>query len=418
MNLNQIAGAVEYCIRHEFFQASSVFTSKIESIDSRVTTLCLIYKDNTAQIKFNPTGKCDYNFRVFSLQDLFAMFLRRDQEIVSIFSQSILLLDKAKIASHLYSSLIPIKIYNQYFMSEEIFKFKSKRGCSKSLSMLFCDIGDSGNFIIKTFIPLCNMLKNQLKNCRLCITWKSGCYISGKAAKVTIFSDNNFEEDDIVSLQKYLYGNVSELQLARIYIPYKEHNVFWEKMPLNIYDKTNDILCDLTDELLLKFTNSTLNENEIITNVIYYYIVAAKAFFLSRTEFNTANKCILDTFLEDSISSFTKSILDHQILSNARDKILREFKRQSDKIRADLLGNYIELLDGWDKVSNLDAFSISLQVLSDIRNEFNKMEKKDEEYATKYFIEFCRLMFQCWDIPSYYRAYVPFCIKYIASYEI
>ena len=189
-------------------------------------------------------------------------------------------------------------------------------------------------------------------------------------------------------------------------------------MPLNIYDKTNDILCDLTDELLLKFTNSTLNENEIITNVIYYYIVAAKAFFLSRTEFNTANKCILDTFLEDSISSFTKSILDHQILSNARDKILREFKRQSDKIRADLLGNYIELLDGWDKVSNLDAFSISLQVLSDIRNEFNKMEKKDEEYATKYFIEFCRLMFQCWDIPSYYRAYVPFCIKYIASYEI
>lgn len=96
MNLNQIAGAVEYCKRHEFFQASSVFISQIENIDSRVTTLCLIYKDNTAQIKFNPTGKCDYNFRVFSLQDLFAMFLRRDQEIVSIFSQSILLLDKAK----------------------------------------------------------------------------------------------------------------------------------------------------------------------------------------------------------------------------------------------------------------------------------------------------------------------------------
>lgn len=62
MNLNQIAGAVEYCKRHEFFQASSVFISQIENIDSRVTTLCLIYKDNTAQIKFNPTGKCDYNF--------------------------------------------------------------------------------------------------------------------------------------------------------------------------------------------------------------------------------------------------------------------------------------------------------------------------------------------------------------------
>lgn len=52
MNLNQIAGAVEYCKRHEFFQASSVFISQIENIDSRVTTLCLIYKDNTAQIKF------------------------------------------------------------------------------------------------------------------------------------------------------------------------------------------------------------------------------------------------------------------------------------------------------------------------------------------------------------------------------
>ena len=418
MNLNQISGAVEYCKRHQFFQASSVFISQIKNINRRVTTLCLIYKDNTAKINFSPTENCDYNFRVFSLQDLYAMFLRRDQKIVSIFSQSILLLDKAKIASHLYSSLVPIKIYNKYFMSEEIIKFRSKRECSKSLSMLFCDIGDSGNFITKTFIPLCNMFKKQLKNCRLRITWKSGCYISGKAAEVTIFSDNNFKESDIVLLQKFLFGNVSELQLARIYIPCKEHNVFWKKMPLNIYDKTNNILCDLTDELLLKFSNSTLNENEIITNVINYYIVAAKAFFLSRAEFNTANQCILDAFLEDSISSFTKSILDHQILSNARDKILHEFKRQSDKIRADLFGNYVELLDSWDKVSNLDAFSNSLQVLSDIRNEFNKMEKKEGKYAIKYFIEFCKLMFQCWDIPSYYRAYVPFCIKYIASYEI
>lgn len=416
MELKQISNAVEDCKRNKHFQASSVFITQIEN--THTITICLIYEYNSDKIKFAPTNMFDYDFRIFSIQDILSMILRRELEIVSIFSQSIILLDNAQIAALLYSSLMPIKTYNKYFMNKENNEFWKKERLNKSLSMLFCDIEENYIFLKNTFIPLCNIFKNSLVNCRIRIIWKSNCHSSGKAAEVTIFSNNSFTEKDIIQLQKYLFLNVSELQLSQLHMPYNNHNPFLEQLPLNIYDKTNNILCNLTEELLLKYTHSTLSENEKITYMIYYYIVATKSFFTSKIEMESANKRVLDIFLEDSISSFSKSILDHQILSNIGDKILHEFKCQSDNIRIDLLRNYIELLNGWDKVSNPDSITTSIQLLSEIRANFNEIEKDNNEYIYTYFIELCRLMFQCWDIPNYYRAYVPFCLKYITDYEI
>lgn len=419
MKLKHVVNAVEYCKNNKYFQASSVFITQIDDINPKIITICLIYEENIPSIKVNPADALEYDFRLFSVQDIFSMILQRKLDLVALFTQSIILLDNAQIASQLYSSLTPIKRYNKYFMLIENNEFRAEERLNRSLSMLLCDIEENGIFFKKTFIPLCNIFKNQLKDCRIRIIWKADCGISGKAAVVTIFHNNRFTKKDIIQLQKYLYLNISELQLSRLHVPYNESNVYWEQLPTNIYDKTNDILCNLTDELLLKYNNkSTLTENEKITYMIYYYIVAAKSFFSSRIEMVSANNSVLDAFLEDSISSFSKSILDHQILSEIYDKILYEFKCQSDKVRNDLLLNYTELLNNWDKVLDLDTMTISMQLLSEIRTDFNKIKTDNKEDITTYFIELCRLMFQCWDIPTYYKAYLPYCVKYITDYEI
>lgn len=419
MNNKEVAIVAKYCKKHEFFYASSVFITEIKTNESQIMAICLIYTDKTAQKKYyNPMGRCNYDFVVLSVQDIFAMLLQRDQRIVSIFSHAIPLIDEAKIAAQLYSSLTPIKLYNKFSVNEKIKNRTSKSKSNKSFSILFRDIEDRDNFLIKTFIPLCGVLKKHLASCRFHIIWKSRCNGSCKTVEISIFFDKKIAESNITLLQKFLYRNLSELQLARVDLPFSGHNALLDALPKITCNKTNNILCDLTEELLVRFTNTVLQDNEKVTNIIYYYIVAAKSFFSSKSEFIITNNIVLEALVDESISSFTRSILEHQVLFDVRDKLLREYKCQSDKNKAELWANYVELLDDWDYLPNSDQVVMSLQSMNEIRSQLNQQKEKDDDLATFYFLEFCRLMFQCWDIPCYYRAYVPFCIKYLATYEI
>lgn len=124
--------------------------------------------------------------------------------------------------------------------------------------------------------------------------------------------------------------------------------------------------------------------------------------------------------LDEGISPFSKFVLNHQMVSDARDKLLREYRIISDRTKVDLLGNYSELFDDWTYInSDGDIVLRSLHTMGEIRGYVNNYRVKNEfNVVTRYFVEFYKLLILSWNIPCYYRAYIPFCVKYLLSYEV
>lgn len=417
MNYRDIPIAISYCKERNYFYASSVFLLRVKFPSYNGLCICLIYNDRT---KIEKIVKSKYHFICFSVQDIFTMMLQRDIQIVVLFSSAIPLLDKANIAPKIYSSLTPIKLFNKFYMNMSLCTESRMTETNESFSILFRNVDDPQSFINKTFIPLCLVLKEQLANCRFNILWEADYSGINCSAELRFFSDKILVDDLINKLQIYLYKNVSELQLGQIKLPYYNQQLFLKNIPKCIRDITNNILCALSEDFIELISTGGATDNKRITMVIYYYIIAAKSFFSSEKEFLVINEFLLAEMLDEGISPFSKYILNHQIVSDVHDKLWREYRILSDRTKVELWGNYSELLKDWSYIDNDDdTVSISLQAMKKIRNSINNDEVINEtDFTTRYFVEFYKLLILSWNIPCYYRAYIPFCVKYLMSYEI
>lgn len=420
MNYRDISNAVNYCKAHDFFYASSAFLLKAKSISSCKLSICLIFMNNNDKQKIKKTVKSEYEFIYLSVQDIFTMILQRDLQIDLLFTGAIPLLDNANIAPQIYSSITPIKICNKYVISEKMYINSSMTEADNSFSMLFYNVDAPQSFINKTFLPLCVVLKEQMVNCRFSILWKTDYNAVSCSVEIRFFSDKILANNIIKTLQVYLYKNVCELQLGRIRIPYYSQQHFFESMSKPIKDKTNNILCVLSEDYLYLLSNGGATDTKRMTMVVYYYIFAAKSFFFSESEFLETNELILGEMLDEGISPFSKFVLNHQMVSDARDKLLREYRIISDRTKVDLLGNYSELFDDWTYINSDDDIVLrSLHTMGEIRRYVNNYQAKNEfNVVTRYFVEFYQLLILSWNIPCYYRAYIPFCVKYLLSYEV
>lgn len=420
MNYRDISIAVNYCKAHDFFYASSVFILKVKSVSCCKLSICLIFMNNSSKHQIEKTIESEYDFIYFSVQDIFTMILQRDLQIDLLFTGAIPLLDKANIAPKIYSSIIPIRLFNKYVMDKKIHLDSSITKANKSFSILFYNVDDPQSFINKTFLPLCVVLKEQMVNCRFNILWGADYNAISCSVEVRFFSDKILSSDIIKILQVYLYKNVSELQLGRVRIPYYSQQLFFESMSKPIEDKTNNILCVLSEDFLDLLSNGGATDNKRMTMVVYYYIIAAKSFFFSEKEFLDTNELILAEMLDESISPFSKSVLNHQMISDAHDKLLREYRILTDRIKVDLWGNYSELFEDWTYINSDDNIVLrSLHTMGKIRRYVNNFQVKNEaNVVTRYFVEFYKLLILSWNIPCYYRAYIPFCVKMLTSYEV
>lgn len=120
--------------------------------------------------------------------------------------------------------------------------------------------------------------------------------------------------------------------------------------------------------------------------------------------------------VNESISPFTKSLLNHDGISEAKDKILWEYKRQSDKNKIVLSANYGTLIRDWNSYPDEeDSTDESLSALVDIRNLLNPSLSENENDLSSYFHTFFEKLAGCMDLPPFYKGYIPYSINYLTK---
>ena len=390
MDTNTITTAIQFCQANNYFHALAVFLV-IPDDRSQQCGFVVISEDSQIQENWREinAGR-NYTFKSYSEMEVYQKLLSRDMEVVTVFSHAITIFDNIRITPPILSSIEPIAIYNQQIT--RMMEAKNGVHCKTEIPILFCDIDDLQQFISKTFIPLCGVIKSYLCEEQYWVDWQYGARKINRDVLLT-FAVKSLDRADILrKLQLHLYENVSELQLHRVYMPFSRSLNYIDELPEVISQKTYKILCHITEEFLAMFSQEDINENKKITVVTYFYLIAAKNFFSSKAEFVDINKMILKKALTESISPFTRYLLNHDIIIGAKDKIVREYKRQSDRNKVALYTNYGVLLNDWGNLpDDNDAMHESLSSLVDIRNYMDSAFREDNKYVLTYFYA----LFEC-----------------------
>lgn len=412
MDTNTITTAIQFCQANNYFHASAVF---LVIPDNRPKHCGFVVISEDSQIQenwreINASG--DYTFEFYSETEVYQKLLSRDAEVVTVFSHAISIFDSIRITPRILSSIEPIAIYNQQIT--KLMEVSNRVHSKTEIPILFCDIDDIQQFISKTFIPLCGVIKSYLCEGQYWVDWQYGYRTINREVLLTFSVKSSDREDILQKLQLHLYENVSELQLHRVHIPFDRPQSYIDELPDVIGQKTYRILCHITEEFLAMFSQEDINDNKKTTLVTYFYLVAAKNFLSSKDEFVILNKMLLNRVLVESISPFTRHLLNHEIITGAKDKIVREYKRQSDKNKVALYTNYGDLINDWRNMpDDNDAIHESLSSLVDIRSYMDSAFRKDNNYVLSYFHAFFEKLTKCMDLPPFYIAYIPYCINYL-----
>lgn len=412
MDTDTITTAIQFCQTNNYFHASAVF---LVIPDNRPKHCGFVVISEDSQIQenwreINASG--DYTFKFYSETEVYQKLLSRDAEVVTVFSHAISIFDSIRITPRILSSIEPIAIYNQQIT--RLMEVSNRVQSKTEIPILFCDIDDIQQFISKTFIPLCGVIKSYLCEGQYWVDWQYGYRKINRDVLLTFSVKSSDREDILQKLQLHLYENVSELQLHRVHIPFDRPQSYIDELPDVIGQKTYRILCHITEEFLAMFSQEDINDNKKTTLVTYFYLVAAKNFLSSKDEFVILNKMLLNRVLVESISPFTRHLLNHDIITGAKDKIVREYKRQSDRNKVALYTNYGDLINDWRNMpDDNDAIHESLSSLVDIRSYMDSVFREDNNYVLSYFHAFFEKLTKCMDLPPFYIAYIPYCINYL-----
>lgn len=412
MDTDTITTAIQFCQTNNYFHASAVF---LVIPDNRSQHCGFVVISESSRIQENwreSNASENYTFKFYSETGVYQKLLNRDAEVVTVFSHAISIFDNIRITPRILSSIEPIVIYNQQIT--KLMEAPNRVHSKTEIPILFCDIDDIQQFISKTFIPLCGVIKNYLCEEQYWVDWQYGYRKINRDVLLTFSVKSSDREDILQKLQLHLYENVSELQLHRVHIPFDRPQSYIDELPDVIGQKTYRILCHITEEFLAMFSQGDTNDNKKITLVTYFYLVAAKNFFSSKDEFVILNKMLLNRALVESISPFTRYLLNHDIITGAKDKIVREYKRQSDRNKVALYTNYGDLINDWGNMpDDNDAIHESLSSLVDIRSYMDSVFREDNNYVLSYFHAFFEKLTKCMDLPPFYIAYIPYCINYL-----
>lgn len=403
MYFGEISSIIHFCQQNNYFQALAVFVS---FIDGSV----IIIQNKNRQLKYvNPKI---YSVKIYTDIEIYQKILERDIEVANLFSHTIILFDRIRVTPRILSAIEPIKFYNRYVLTMDKSNYCIS---SNEISLLFRDVDDTQSFISTTFLSICKAIKNHLSNAQYMIDWQYGPQTSLRNILVTFFVQSCDKEAILRKLQLYLYENVSELHLSRIQIPFMRSLNYIDSLSENIRMNTYDILCSVSEEYIAVKSSEDLTDNKGITQLTYYYLLAAKYYFKSLSEFLNVNDYYIDIMVEESISEFTKTYLQHDSILAAKAKILHEYNRLCDLNKVALSVNYDSLIHNWIELPITDdSIQVNLSKLMDVRNciDDNAVSK---DCVLNYFYDFYKMLFSCLDLPSYYKGYVPYCIKYLAK---
>ena len=430
-NIKQI---VNYCEQYNYFDASTVFLARLENTEAVV--IVTVYADDYIN-SFCDTVLFDnvaYKIVKLPLTNFYKLLLSRDLFFGEIVSNAIFIKDDLSISSIAQLSAQPIKEYNlnngsnmEVEDSQSLFEKHGLDELKNNFSMLYMDNSDLHTFTNRAFFPLSKFIKQYLGEASFMLQTKRRSHNENNLLiELTYFVDTVKRDEMLLALQKELYAKISDYKLHKIIIPYQRPSSLIDLLPPNLKNNTYEILAKVSEDVVSSYSEKPLEDKASVTLLIYYLLTSAVYYFNTKEDFLKVNDELYAVLLPDSVSPLTHSLLSNNIISSIKDKAEREYNSLAKKIYPTVHVNYSEFLRKWDsKMIEDDDMSPYFSMLSDISNNTFWESVHILQYPplqinlkALFFIEYYKHVLNCFDIPAYYKAFIPFIIKYLVDNEI
>lgn len=262
---------------------------------------------------------------------------------------------------------------------------------SNPIVLKFHYIENITDFIRATFIPICNILKNSLSDSMFHIS--STDY---KTIIITFFIRNQDVDAIIHKLQLFMYKNISELNLNKIEVPCKKSVLTNNCQEDCMMTK---LLCQCSEHIVGMTLNKNATENARVAFAIAILIQLGRSFYVSISGFQKNISRILSLQIPKSISNYTKTLLNHNIILNVENKLMSEYEKIYAKNLNTIYANYYDMIHSKNKENYEYDFYDTYWL------QCNK------QHRNKIFRQYADLLLNTCLIPSFYRAFIPFCIS-------
>jgi len=432
ISIDNIKQIVNYCKHHNYFDASTVFLAKSKNTETVVVVA--VYIENINSFGNTISENSAYKIVKLSLTNFYKFLLSRDLFFGELMSNGIFIKDDLSIASIAQLAAQPIIAYNlnkedSVGIENSLFLLKEQNlnEAKNNFSMLYMDNTDLFTFINRVFFPLSKFIKQYLSEANFMLQTKRRNYNeSSLSIELTYFVDTAKRNEMLLTLQKKLYAKVSDYKLHKAIIPYQRPSNLIDLMPSNLRKGTYKILAKVSEDVVANYSEKPLEDSTSVTLLIYNLLASAVYYFRTKEEFLKVNDELYSILLPCSVAPLTLNLLDSGIISSINDKTEREYNLLAKKIYPSLHVNYSEFLKKWDsKVIEDDDMNPYLSILSDISDNtvwesihISQHPSLQINLKALFFIEYYKHILNCFDIPTYYKAFIPFTIKYLANNEI
>ena len=397
---------IRLCEKHNYFNSPTLFV-KTDKINNCIYFIAVSNSESpTLTINDNDI---QYNVCSIKLIDCYSRILHKETSFAEIFNNTLCLKDELNISPTILSAIKPLIVSTSSHPETGISAY-TNYCCNKKkeLSIKFNGIKDVDYFIKNKLIPLSHPIKAYLS--KAYIVFQNYRLNNTKSLAVTFFFQDKLPNNFLLDIQKYLYLHASELYLQNINIPFQREYSLLDGMEERIHNETMRALSLLSAFHFTEKSNPT-PESTDVTTLIYLYIITAKAIFDQYDDFIKSNNEIYNFFLKNEHSDNLQFIINNHFHTSNLSKIENEFYSISISNIQILYSNYQPQLDNWELIVEEENtfhqyISQIYHIRSILKNDYNL-----------FFEEYVKLMFACYDIPSYYKAYIPYTIKYL-NHEI
>lgn len=396
------------CEKCNYFDAATLFV-KTNFTNKNITFIAIGSTSDTVEtLQIN---NLQYNIYHVKVARCYSGLLQRDAFFSELFKETLCLKDELNIAPVLLSAVKPItKPIHLTLEANAHFYANYNRNRQKELAVKFNGIENIDDFLTKAYIPISSSLKDNLSKAHVIFQY----YYMGKIKSLAIIFlfENTVTEKILIDIQKYLYLHSSELSLRNIDIPFQRPYCIFDGMVENVYNEVMKTLSTLTSASLIQNSRSASQkdkvEDEKVTTLIYLYIATAKIIFNNYSDFMKSNDKVYDYFIKEECSDNFQYIINNHIYTNCFTKIENEFRLLTLTNIQALYSNYRPLLRDWNRLENEYIYQQYISQVYHIKSTL-------KEDTSIFFQEYVKLLFACYDLPVYYKTYIPYVIKHLSN---
>ena len=199
--------------------------------------------------------------------------------------------------------------------------------------------------------------------------------------------------------------------MNNIQIPYKRPFEEIEIGEPSTFTFLVSLISEIQNSILVSHEKSEISQNYVITELYYAYILLGKFFFESKEVFFKANMQIFSNFIKETSSDNFRYILNSEIKHKAMLKIKHEYYLLCISNYDSLYNNYHDSLTHWLKLEQqVKHFELEENTKELLNIHILKLHDNDK---VKLFHKVTDMLFKTFDIPSFYKSYIPFSIEFL-----